>query len=118
MSLPQTTSKASSVAPQRTNVPRKRCKNCPRGFRQNRPWQEFCSTTCRREFHRNGSAQVEFKETLTTYIEKEVERRIQEIVQRGPFVRRDDIFSDEGLELIRRAVERGRAVKHRSPGAA
>jgi hypothetical protein len=109
--IPQVSKTLASVAPRRTKALRKRCKNCPRGFRQNRPWQEFCSTACRREFHHNGSAQGALKETLTRYIENEIERRMRGIEALGSFVRREEIFGDEGLGLIRRAVERRRAAK-------
>lgn len=39
----------------RTTNDEPKCKCCRRPFDRRRPWQEFCSDRCRKDFHRYGT---------------------------------------------------------------
>jgi hypothetical protein len=107
--------------PQRPVLVRKRCDNCPKFFQQNKPWQRFCSSACRREWDRNDCAYGRLKEKLAKDIAKEITRQMRDLAASFPnpktfietlktlFVTRDSILGDEGTAVIRATVERKRA---------
>lgn len=57
----------------------RQCRNCPVNFHP-RPKggspQQFCSDTCRKEFHRNGAAFGKLRDKLAGYIEREVRKQV------------------------------------------
>ena len=93
--------------------------------------QRFCSVKCRREFHNNRGGFGRLREAIPKMITKEVDRllvdvskRVAEEVQRelkerlsffdameaNDYVRRSEV-GDDGIRLLRRAVERARQKK-------
>lgn len=54
-----------------TDYPKKRCKNCPKFFYQTKPTREFCSNSCRMQFHRFGNSYGALKESLEKLMRQE-----------------------------------------------
>jgi len=52
------------------NLPRKRCKNCPKLFKPSQPTQEFHSAQCRFEYHRHGGSFVKVKALIEPTVRK------------------------------------------------
>jgi hypothetical protein len=63
---------------------RRRCPNCLHLFDPNpkTPWQKFCSTPCRLEFHRTGEISLEkFRHYIQTYYQKHLREIIVSIAR-------------------------------------
>ena len=57
------------------------CKNCPAWFTPRAKGgspQEFCSDTCRKQFHRNGAAFGKLRDKLPGFINSEVRKQVGE----------------------------------------
>ncbi len=61
------------------NLPRKRCKNCPKFFRMTKPNREFCSDKCRREWGHNKAGFGRLREFMPKMIAREVREQLAEL---------------------------------------
>src|SRR5271156_4605710 len=86
----------SQEAPTRTNPQRRRCRNCGKLFDAFRIDHWFHNATCRKQFHRDGTAFGKLKQSLTKHIEKEITRQlavrgILTLADVKLFITRDDV---------------------------
>jgi len=94
-------------------VKRIRCKNCGKLTEKRKPWAKFCSSSCRHEFARHGSAFGPLKTTLENLVKKwlkdyqerveRLERALVELKESQAFLRTDiQNLKFEGADADRR----------------
>jgi hypothetical protein len=79
MSLaPRSRVRPSEPAPEKPKFRRVRCPNCDKKFEKTKPNRKFCSTQCKNEYARHGSAFGPLKTRITTMID----RRVKELTDK------------------------------------
>jgi hypothetical protein len=122
---------APAVVFEKSELQRKRCKNCGTPFMQSVPWQEFCKTKCRRQFHRNEGAFGALRDKFPKWIAAEVKKQLAAALAQLPvgvtaaelnekflefdFVSRQEL-TPEGVALVRAAGKKKRERVVSSPG--
>lgn len=112
-----------AVTFEKSELTRKRCKNCGTSFMQTVPWQDFCKAKCRKQFHRNEGAFGPLKEQFPKWIAAEVAKQLAAALAKLPvgvtaaevndkllefdFVSRQEL-TPEGVALVRAAGRKRR----------
>jgi hypothetical protein len=86
-----------------TDLPRKRCKNCPEIFRPSQRNQDFCCANCRKEFNKHGAAFG----PLNRALDKKIANRIK-VLSPADQVRMDSI--EKRLAFVERFIGGVRAA--------
>lgn len=116
---------APAVVFEKSELQRKRCKNCGTPFMQSVPWQDFCKQKCRRQFHRNEGAFGALRDKFPKWIADEVKKQLAAALAQLPvgvtpaelndkflefdFVSRQEL-TPEGVALVRAAGKKKRAA--------
>ena len=129
MDTPSQPATTPAVVFKKSELVRKRCKNCGTSFMQVVPWQEFCHTKgrdkCRKQFHRNEGAFGPLKEQFPKWIAAEVKKQLADALAKLPvavtaaelndkflefdFVSRQEL-TPEGVAIVRAAGKKKRAA--------
>ena len=88
-----------ALSPEWLKLPRRRCDDCGKTYKQIRPRREgehgFCTDNCRKSFHKHKGAYSKLKGDMRKMVEQrmqELEKRLREIVSEE-FDRRDGLIS-------------------------
>ena len=125
MDTPSQPATTPAVTFEKSELVRKRCKNCGTSFMQAVPWQEFCKAKCRKQFHRNEGAFGPLKEQFPKWIAAEVKKQLAAALAQLPvavtaaevndkflefdFVTRQEL-TPEGVAIVRAAGKKKRAA--------
>lgn len=78
-----------------------RCDNCPRYYTARREDQRFCSSNCRKEFHKYGGAYAKLHGLIEPLVLKEVNRVLGEMID----ARLREVQLDSRLDVVHHRIE-------------
>jgi hypothetical protein len=76
MTTPTQTKKHPGVSPNWSNLPRRKCDDCGKGYKPVRPVKEgergFCSANCRKSYHKHGGAYRKLKGEMQKMVARQM----------------------------------------------
>ena len=85
--------KPTRLNPDWANLPRRKCDNCGKSYKQVRPLRPgldkygFCAKECKKQFHKHGAAFIQLRDVCR----KEIEKQMRDIEERMREIAREEI---------------------------